>query len=195
VARPSRARTRALARVLVRPMPPGVGRYRIAVRAESRQHSSLTCSLAAADCDVEIAVFDDEQEVHAAQFQLTPNRPWQQVEFVPHCAQAKRAKVELRPAADVNGFRAVPLPGSFPTIPKPRETTAPNDPTAATERFFKMIAAHGVVSEEEAVRLFGSPRAFRRFSLDFEAHVARLPFRVRIEVAEDGKRYVREGDR
>jgi hypothetical protein len=33
------------------------------------------------------------------------------------------------------------------------------------------------------------------FSVDFEAHLVKLPFRVRIEAAEGGKRYVREGDK
>ncbi len=51
------------------------------------------------------------------------------------------------------------------------------------------------MTEEEMVGILGSARAFRRFSLDFEEHERKLPFRVRIEAGEGGKRYVREGDR
>ena len=40
----------------------------------------------------------------------------------------------------------------------------------------------------------GSPRAFRRFSLDFDENVRKVPFKVRIEVGADGKRYVKEGE-
>ena len=60
-------------------------------------------------------------------------------------------------------------------------------------KVFLHIAKHGVVTEPEVTHLLGSPRAFRRFSLEFEAHLPKLPFQVRIETAEGGKRYVREG--
>jgi hypothetical protein len=51
---------------------------------------------------------------------------------------------------------------------------------------------HGSVTEAELTVMLGSARAFRRFSLELESYLPRLPFRVRIEPAEGGKRYVRE---
>lgn len=62
-------------------------------------------------------------------------------------------------------------------------------------RVFLHLEAHGSVSEAEATGMVGSPRAFRRFSLQFDALASRAPFKVRIEVAPDGKRYVKEGER
>lgn len=62
-------------------------------------------------------------------------------------------------------------------------------------KVFLHIEKHGVVTEPEVTTLLGSPRAFRRFSLEFEQHLPKLPFIVRIETADGGKRYVREGDR
>jgi len=62
-------------------------------------------------------------------------------------------------------------------------------------KVFVQIEKHGVVTETEVTHLLGSPRAFRRFSLEFEQHLPKLPFLVRIETADGGKRYVREGDR
>jgi hypothetical protein len=62
-------------------------------------------------------------------------------------------------------------------------------------KVFLHIAKHGVVTEPEVTNLLGSPRAFRRFSLEFDQHLEKLPFRVRIETGEGGKRYVREEDR
>jgi hypothetical protein len=62
-------------------------------------------------------------------------------------------------------------------------------------RVFLQLERHGAVTETEVTNLLGSPRAFRRFSLEFETHLANLPFRVRIETSEGGKRYVREEDR
>lgn len=62
-------------------------------------------------------------------------------------------------------------------------------------RVFLHIEKHGVVTESELAAMLGSPRAARRFSLEFDAHLAKLPFGVRTEPAEGGKRYVREADR
>ena len=60
-------------------------------------------------------------------------------------------------------------------------------------KVFLHIEKHGVMTEPEIVNLLGSPRAFRRFSHELEGYLPKLPFRVRIEIAEGGKRYVREG--
>ncbi|MBI5544625.1 MAG: hypothetical protein HY901_12100 [Deltaproteobacteria bacterium] len=60
---------------------------------------------------------------------------------------------------------------------------------------FVHLAKHGSVTEAEVTKMVGSPRAFRRFSLDFEEHARKVPFRVRIETAADGKRYVKEGEK
>ncbi len=60
---------------------------------------------------------------------------------------------------------------------------------------FRHLHAHGAITEAEVIRMLGSPRAFRRFSLGFEEHAAKVPFRVRIEGGVEGKRYVREGER
>jgi len=60
---------------------------------------------------------------------------------------------------------------------------------------FLHIEKHGVITETEVTNLLGAPRVFRRFSLEFDTHAARLPFRVRIETGESGKRYVRDEDR
>ena len=66
---------------------------------------------------------------------------------------------------------------------------------AGIRRVFLHVEKHGVITEPEVVAALGSPRLFRRFSLEFELHLAKLPFKVRIESGEGGKRYVREGDR
>ena len=57
---------------------------------------------------------------------------------------------------------------------------------------FLHIARHGAITEEEAVRLLGSPRAARRFAAGFDAMKRQLPFLVRVEPTERGKRYVKE---
>ena len=60
-------------------------------------------------------------------------------------------------------------------------------------RVFLHIEKHGAIDEGEVIAMVGTPRAFRRFSLEFEAYLEKLPFRIRIEPGDGGKRYVREG--
>lgn len=63
---------------------------------------------------------------------------------------------------------------------------------AGLRSVFVHIGKHGVITETEVTRLLGSPRAFRRFSIEWEEHRAKLPFKVRIESNDSGKRYVKE---
>jgi hypothetical protein len=65
---------------------------------------------------------------------------------------------------------------------------------AGARDVFRHLAAHGSVTEAEVIAFLGSPRAYRKFSLEFEQHAQNVPFRVRIEPAADGKRYVKEGE-
>ena len=87
-----------------------------------------------------------------------------------------------------------PKPPSIPPPAAPRGWAG----TIGEEGFrrvFLHIEKHGVVTEAEATNLLGSPRAFRRFSAELDVHLPKLPFEVRTEMTEAGKRYVREGDR
>lgn len=61
-------------------------------------------------------------------------------------------------------------------------------------RVFLHLATHGSITEHEVTGFLGSPRAYRRFALEFDAHAQKVPFRVRIEPLADGKRYVKEGE-
>lgn len=60
-------------------------------------------------------------------------------------------------------------------------------------KVFLHVEKHAVITEPEIIGLLGSPRAFRRFSVEFDEYLAKLPFKVRTETGEGGKRYVREG--
>lgn len=62
-------------------------------------------------------------------------------------------------------------------------------------KIFVHIEKHGTITETEAIAMLGSPRALRKFSAEFESHLDKLPFRVRIEPGDGGKRYVREGQK
>jgi len=62
-------------------------------------------------------------------------------------------------------------------------------------RVFVHLQDHGSITEAEVTQFLGSPRAFRRFSLAFDELLRKVPFKVRIETAPDGKRYVKEGEK
>jgi hypothetical protein len=57
---------------------------------------------------------------------------------------------------------------------------------------FQHIAKHGSINETEATQLLGGARQFRRFSGRLEEHLARVPFKVRIDVSGGMKCYVRD---
>ncbi len=96
----------------------------------------------------------------------------------------------------VSGTAVAPKPSKPPSIPPPApEGWAGTIADEGIRKVFLHIEKHGVVTEPEVTTILGSPRAFRRFSLEFETHLPKLPFKVRIETADGGKRYVREGAR
>lgn len=80
------------------------------------------------------------------------------------------------------------MPGVFMCrrpAPSVRETTP-------IEEILNHLRRHGHITETELVAMLGSPRAYRSFCLNFEAHAAAWPFKVRIDIVDGHKRYVRE---
>ncbi|WP_277128010.1 hypothetical protein, partial [Chlorogloeopsis fritschii] len=59
-------------------------------------------------------------------------------------------------------------------------------------RVFFHLQQHGSITEPELNQILGSARLVRRFSLDFEEHLKKVPFSVRIETTSNGKRYVKQ---
>lgn len=58
-------------------------------------------------------------------------------------------------------------------------------------RAFVHIQRHNAITEAELNTLLGSPRKVRRFAADFENHLQKVPFLVRVESTPSGKRYVK----
>lgn len=68
-------------------------------------------------------------------------------------------------------------------------------PRGPVRDLFAHVASYGSITEPEALGMLGGARELRRFARRFETHTAHLPFRVRIEILDGVKRYVREGTR
>lgn len=66
-------------------------------------------------------------------------------------------------------------------------------PAGGVRQLFAHLAAHGAVTELEAAKILGGPRAARNFALEFEELATRVPFGIHIDVVGGVKRYVREG--
>jgi len=99
---------------------------------------------------------------------------------------------------------AATAPKSLPMAPSPPPAAQANPAPAASSAWsdafrgqpvqgvFLHIETHGAVHEEDLLRMLGSPRAYRRFCVDLEDHLPKLPFGVRVDVVDGMKRYVRE---
>jgi hypothetical protein len=57
---------------------------------------------------------------------------------------------------------------------------------------FLHLQQHGSITEIELTQMLGSARLVRRFSMEFEEHLQKVPFPVKIETTTTGKRYVRQ---
>lgn len=94
----------------------------------------------------------------------------------------------------------VPQPAQPAAVRSPPSVTGPVPswahamPDDGVRRVFMHLDAHGSVTEPEATAFLGSPRAYRRFALEFEAHAGHAPFRVRVEATSESKRYVKDGE-
>ncbi len=108
------------------------------------------------------------------------------------------AEVDVEPCVLDARFDVAVLPGT--AAPAEQAPSSPGRgwladlPSEGVRQLFEHLAAHGVVTEDQAAAMLGGQRAVRRFSRRFEEFAARAPFAVRIDVVSGVKRYVREGN-
>ncbi|MBI2378661.1 MAG: hypothetical protein HYV07_31995 [Deltaproteobacteria bacterium] len=146
---------------------------------------------------------------------------WTEVVFALEGPRDERVRVELHHPDGVENVRPTSPDAWFsvgsrlsrssaparPETPKP--TRRPSKPPPLTEtmtvlawadefeneavrKVFVHIERHGAITEPEVTNFLGSPRAFRTFSREFDVFVTKLPFKVRVESGEGGKRYVKD---
>ena len=143
------------------------------------------------DGKLRMAVGDDWSELC---FSLeAPSSDKVRVEFFHPDGVEQVAKCELADWFEVDWKRGMPEPVTAPTDRMLDWADALID--EGVRRVFIHLAQHGSITEGEVIGFVGSARAFRRFSLDFDEHARKVPFRVRIEPGADGKRYVKEGEK
>lgn len=210
--------------VEVEPLPDVVGLHRLRLRVNFAKETTTSLGFASASTlalslrvrdrdDIQVVIKDvaGPAAIKTGRLQLSVGEVWTEVFFGLEGPADDRVRVEVYHPDSVENVRsAAPdqwysVIGSTVPAAKPSKPTSTPPPapegwagTIADEgirKVFLHIEEHGAITEPEVTAMLGSPRAFRRFSLEFESHLPKLPFKVRIETAEGGKRYVREGDR
>lgn len=94
-------------------------------------------------------------------------------------------------------FAVSGVPGGkrSPTAPPPASSWADAVEDEGIRGVFIHIEKHGSITEAEIITMLGNARAARRFALNFDHYLTKLPFRVRSESNTSGKRYVREEEK
>jgi hypothetical protein len=211
--------------VEVEPLPDVVGLHRLRIRIVFAKQTTTSLGFAGARVvDLSLRVLERDSvrvifkdvagpgALKTGRLQLPVNEAWTEVFFGLEGPADDRVRVEVYHPDSIERVRSatpeawysvsgtavgVVTKGAKPSSSPPPapEGWAGTIADESIRRVFLHIEKHGSVTEPEVTNLLGSPRAFRRFSLEFETHLPKLPFKVRIETADGGKRYVREGDR
>lgn len=158
--------------------------------------------------DIRVSIKDvsGPGSLHKGRVRLPLSESWSEIFFALAGPRDESARIEVLHPDNIEKVQSARLDHWFAVSGRGAGAEAPEEVTEplswadgieheAVRQVFVHIDKHGAITEPEVTKILGSPRAFRRFSLQFDNHVTKLPFRVRIEVAEGGKRYVKEGDK
>jgi hypothetical protein len=130
--------------------------------------------------------------------------------FHPSGAQSIAPLVIVERRFEVTEARVEPASKPEPaSSPAPVPTPAPTSEAPTSEvreawldtyepsvrKVFAYIAKHNGINQEEATRLLGSPRAFRRFALMFDEWAARAPFVITSDMSSGLLRYNKRSEK
>jgi hypothetical protein len=208
--------------VEVDPQPGVMGVHRLRLRVGFARQTTTSLGFAAArTVDLALRV-PDRREVtvifkdvsgpgtlRPGRLQVPVGEAWTEVFFGLEGPTDGRVRVEVHHPDNLEKVRSAtpdawyavsgtsaPVAGRAPTAPPPPpEGWAGTIADEGIRKVFLHLEKHGVVTETELRTLLDSRASMRRFLLEYDRLVDKLPFKVRIEPGEGGKRYVREGDR
>jgi hypothetical protein len=199
-----------------------VGLHRVRVRVVFPKGTTTSLGFAAArTIDLAIQVLDRSDTrvlikdvskpgaLKGGRVQVPVGDDWSEVFFALEGASDDRVRIEVNHPDRIEKVRGASLDEWYavsgrqavkaPSVPPPPQITpliwADTITDEGVRKVFLHIEKHGVITETEVNGILGSPRATRRFSVEWEAHVTKLPFIVRTEPGESGKRWVKEGNR
>ena len=158
--------------------------------------------------DVQITIKDAPgAEINNQQIQIPVESDWIEILFDLKGKRDERVRVEVFHPDGVEDVEAtIPqeyfnVSGAFLKTEK-NETLIQEQPTTTDwqdsfadegiKRVFLHLQQHDSITEIELTQILGNARKVRRFSLEFEEYLKKVPFSVRIETTSNGKRYVRQ---
>lgn len=207
--------------VEVEPKEDVVGLHRVRVRVVFPKGTTTSLGFAAAR-SVDLAIQAAEREgvrvvikdvakpgaLKGGRLQVPVGDEWTEVFFGLEGPSDDRVRIEVHHPDKIEKVRsATPdewysvsgtATAKTPSVPPPQITAlswADTITDEGTRRVFLHIEKHGVITEAEVNNILGSPRATRRFSGEWEQQATKLPFIVRTEPGDAGKRWVKEGNR
>jgi len=157
--------------------------------------------------DIQLTIKDAPGlEIKNQVLQVPVESNWSEVLFSLKGQQGERVSIEVyhpegieevEPSLTVELFD---VSGTLPTIADSTKAVPQGADTEWHERFddegvgrvFLHLQQHGSITEAELTQMLGSARRVRRFSMDFETHLQKVPFSVKIETTASGKRYVKQ---
>jgi hypothetical protein len=118
---------------------------------------------------------------------------------------AGKAQLTLYHPGSRTRLKALTLPEWFPInvqgqpaakdqAPAPDQDWLASIESPEERAVFAHITEHGVITEQEATKMLGSPRKFRRFANKLDELVRRAPYDVIVESTGSGKRIQRRGN-
>jgi hypothetical protein len=131
---------------------------------------------------------------------------WSEVFFALEGPADERVRVEVHHGDNIENVRSCVPDALFgvsgvaggrrpTTVPPPASSWADTIEDESIRGVFVHIDKHGSVTEAEIITMLGNARAARRFALNFDMYIEKLPFKVRSESNVSGKRYVREEEK
>lgn len=158
--------------------------------------------------DIQLTIKDAPgMEIKNQVLQVPVESDWSEVLFALKGRQGERVPIEVyhpegiedvEPSLTVDLFT---VSGTLVSIEGSAEAVVPQTTNQAWHEGFEEesigqvflhLQQHGSITEMELTQKLGSARQVRRFSMDFEAHLQKVPFSVKIETSASGKRYVRQ---
>ncbi len=155
--------------------------------------------------DIQVTIKDAPgAEVKNQQLQIAVKGDWIEVLFDLKGQRDERVRLEIYHPDNVEDVESIVpqtyfnVSGSFQSevstvteLPKNIDWQDSFEDETVRRVFFH-LQQHGSITEPELNQILGSARLVRRFSLDFEEHLKKVPFSVRIETTSNGKRYIKQ---
>lgn len=154
--------------------------------------------------DIEIDIKDaPEAKVKNQQIEISVDQDWVEILFDLKGTQDERVKIEVYHPDITEQVKPKLLDTFFDVVGLPSEAPSPSNRDYVTDwqtsfedkaiaGVFIHLERHNSVTETELIQMLGSARRVRKFTLDFEAHLQKVPFLVKVETTGTGKRYVKD---